>query len=118
MSIQIDYRFPPGVNAEKQAKVIAIGQTVGSWDDRFSHREESFQRYLAKVIGVVVHDSGHSTATVEFPVANTEVDIGSLLTMIFGKFSMAGVWTAACCGLVGHSRSVASSRSSPRHGNF
>jgi 2,3-diketo-5-methylthiopentyl-1-phosphate enolase len=91
MNIQVDYRFPPGVNAEKQATVIAIGQTVGSWDDRFSHREESFQRYLAKVVSVVKHDSGHSTATVEFPVANTEGDIGSLLTMIFGKFSMAGV---------------------------
>jgi 2,3-diketo-5-methylthiopentyl-1-phosphate enolase len=90
MNIQVDYRFPPGINAEKQAKVIAVGQTVGSWDDRFSHREESFQRYLAQVISVVVHDSGHSTATIEFPVANTEGDIGSLLTMIFGKFSMAG----------------------------
>ena len=90
MTIQVDYRFPPGINAEKQAKVIAIGQTVGSWDDRFSHREDSFQRYLAQVISVVVHDSGHSTATIEFPIGNTEGDIGSLLTMIFGKFSMAG----------------------------
>ncbi len=90
MNIQVDYRFPPGTNAEKQATVIAIGQTVGSWDDRFSHREESFQRFLAKVVGVVTHEDGSSTATIEFPVANTEGDIGSLLTMIFGKYSMAG----------------------------
>jgi 2,3-diketo-5-methylthiopentyl-1-phosphate enolase len=89
-NIQVDYRFPPGVNAEKQAQVIAIGQTVGSWDDRFAHREDSFQRYLAKVISVVAQESGHSIATIEFPVANTEGDISSLLTMIFGKFSMAG----------------------------
>lgn len=89
-NIQVDYRFPPGVNAEKQAQVIAIGQTVGSWDDRFAHREDSFQRYLAKVIRVVSQESGHSIATIEFPVANTEGDISSLLTMIFGKFSMAG----------------------------
>lgn len=89
-NIQVDYRFPPGVNAEKQAQVIAIGQTVGSWDDRFAHREDSFQRYLAKVISVVAQESSHSIATIEFPVANTEGDISSLLTMIFGKFSMAG----------------------------
>ena len=90
MTIQVDYRFPPGTNPEKQAQVIAIGQTVGSWDDRFSHREASFNQFLAKVVGVVTHDNGSSTATIEFPVANTEGDIGSLLTMVFGKYSMAG----------------------------
>ena len=90
MTIQVDYRFPPGTNPEKQAQVIAIGQTVGSWDDRFSHREASFHQFLAKVVSVVIHDNGSSTATIEFPVANTEGDIGSLLTMVFGKYSMAG----------------------------
>jgi 2,3-diketo-5-methylthiopentyl-1-phosphate enolase len=90
MTIQVDYRFPPGSNPEKQATVIAIGQTVGSWDDRFSHREASFKRFLANVVGIVTHEDGSSTATIEFPVANTEGDIGSLLTMIFGKYSMAG----------------------------
>ena len=88
--IQVDYRFPPGINPEKQAKVIAIGQTVGSWDDRFSHREDSFKQFIASVVSIVIHDNGSSTATIEFPVANTEGDIGSLLTMIFGKYSMAG----------------------------
>ena len=84
--IQVDYRFPPGTNPEKQAKVIAIGQTVGSWDDRFSHREDSFKQFIASVVSVATHDNGYSTATIEFPVANTEGDIGSLLTMIFGKY--------------------------------
>ena len=90
MTIQVDYRFPPGANPEKQANVIAIGQTVGSWDDRFSHRETSFKQFMASVVSIVTHDNGSSTATIEFPVANTEGDIGSLLTMIFGKYSMAG----------------------------
>ena len=89
--IQVDYRFPPGANPEKQAKVIAIGQTVGSWDDCFSHREDSFKQFIASVISVVTHDNGSSIATIQFPVANTEGDIGSLLTMIFGKYSMAGM---------------------------
>lgn len=90
MSIQVDYRFPAGVNPEKQAQMIAVGQTVGSWDDRFAHREESFQRFLAKVVQITPHEDGSSTATIEFPLHNTEGDIGSLLTMIFGKYSMAG----------------------------
>ncbi len=39
MSIEVDYRFPAGVNPYKQAKIIAVGQTVGTWDARFVHRE-------------------------------------------------------------------------------
>jgi ribulose 1,5-bisphosphate carboxylase large subunit-like protein len=29
--ISVDYRFPPEIDAEKQAKIIAIGQTAGTW---------------------------------------------------------------------------------------
>jgi 2,3-diketo-5-methylthiopentyl-1-phosphate enolase len=90
MSIEVDYRFPAGVDAEKQAKVIAIGQTVGSWSEEFAHREASFQSHLAQVVAVELQDDGTSQATVQFPLANVEGDIASLLTMIFGKYSMAG----------------------------
>lgn len=90
MSIEVDYRFPAGVDAEKQAKVIAIGQTVGSWSEEFAHREASFQSHLAQVIAIELQDDGTSQATVQFPLANVEGDIASLLTMIFGKYSMAG----------------------------
>lgn len=89
-SIEVDYRFPAGVDPEKQAKVIAIGQTVGTWDARFAHREQAFQSFLAEVVATQRNDDGSSIATVRFPVANTEGDIASLLTMIFGKYSMAG----------------------------
>lgn len=88
--IEVDYRFPAGIDAAKQAKVIAIGQTVGSWDDRFAHREAAFRDRLGQVIEVQTQPEGQSLATVRFPVANTEGDIASLLTMIFGKYSMAG----------------------------
>lgn len=90
MSIEVDYRFPAGIDAEKQAKVIAIGQTVGSWSEEFAHREASFQSHLAEVVTVESLDDGTNQATVRFPLANVEGDIASLLTMIFGKYSMAG----------------------------
>ncbi|MBD2041002.1 RuBisCO large subunit C-terminal-like domain-containing protein [Microcoleus sp. FACHB-672] len=90
MTIEVDYRFPPGVDASRQAKMIAVGQTVGTWDARFAHREESLRSHLAEVVAVSSEATGHSLATIRFPVANVENDIPSLLTMIFGKYSMAG----------------------------
>ncbi|BDA75370.1 Ribulose-bisphosphate carboxylase [Calothrix sp. PCC 7716] len=90
MTIEVDYRFPPDVNAEKQAKVIAIGQTVGTWDARFAHREASLTSHLGEVVSVVKQPDNYSIATVRFPLSNVENDVSSLLTMIFGKYSMAG----------------------------
>lgn len=89
--IEIDYRFPLGTNAEKQAQTIAVGQTVGTWDARFAHREAAFRDRLAKVISIKTQSDGSNIATIAFPTANVEGDIASLLTMIFGKYSMAGV---------------------------
>jgi 2,3-diketo-5-methylthiopentyl-1-phosphate enolase len=90
MTIDVDYRFPPGVDAERQAKVIAVGQTAGTWDARFSHREEVLKSHLGEVISGLTQPDGYSIATIRFPAANVENDISSLLTMIFGKYSMAG----------------------------
>lgn len=90
MTIEVDYRFPPSIDAEKQAKVIAIGQTAGTWDARFSHREDVLRSHLGEVVQGITEPDGSSVATVRFPEANVENDIPSLLTMIFGKYSMAG----------------------------
>ncbi|NET07553.1 MAG: 2,3-diketo-5-methylthiopentyl-1-phosphate enolase [Merismopedia sp. SIO2A8] len=90
MIIEVDYHFPPGVDAEKQAKIIAVGQTVGSWGARFAHREEVLKSHLGKVVKGLNEPNGSSLVTISFPEANTEKDISSLLTMIFGKYSMAG----------------------------
>jgi 2,3-diketo-5-methylthiopentyl-1-phosphate enolase len=91
MQIEVEYRFPPGIDAQKQAMVIALGQTVGTWDASFAHRESSFLAHKAEVVSVQTNPrDGSTTATVRFPVANVEGDIASLLTMIFGKYSMAG----------------------------
>ena len=88
--IEVTYRFPAEINAEKQAKIIAIGQTVGSWGAQFSHREKEMQFHLGKVLEVTEQSDGKSIARIGFPVINTENDIPTLLTMIFGKFSLAG----------------------------
>ncbi|HEY9603665.1 MAG TPA: RuBisCO large subunit C-terminal-like domain-containing protein [Allocoleopsis sp.] len=90
MTIEVVYRFPPGIDAERQAKVIAVGQTAGTWDARFSHREEVLRSHLGEVVGGVTQPDGSSSVTIRFPQANVENDIASLLTMIFGKYSMAG----------------------------
>lgn len=90
MKIEVDYRFPVGIDPERQAKVIALGQTVGTWDASFAHREASFHKHQGEVAQVERQDDGTAIATVRFPTINVEGDIASLLTMIFGKYSMAG----------------------------
>jgi 2,3-diketo-5-methylthiopentyl-1-phosphate enolase len=88
MSIEVEYCFPAGVDAAKQATIIALGQTVGTWDATFAHRESSFLAHKAEVVTVQTNNAdGSSIATVRFPVGNIEGDIASLLTMIFGKYS-------------------------------
>lgn len=90
MTIEVDYRFPAGADAAKEAKVIAVGQTAGSWDERFSHRAELLAQHLGRVVCVTPQPDGTSIATVEFPEHNVEGDVPTLLTMIFGKYSMGG----------------------------
>lgn len=90
MFLEVDYQFPPEIDPNRQAKIIAIGQTAGTWDTRFSHRETTLKSHLAEVGKIRTEPTGHHIATIHFPLANIENDIPSLLTMIFGKYSMAG----------------------------
>ncbi|MFA7657100.1 RuBisCO large subunit C-terminal-like domain-containing protein [Acidithiobacillus thiooxidans] len=88
--IEVDYQFPAGVDAQRQAQAIAIGQTAGSWDARFQHREEQLRGHLAEVRAVHDLPEGRHLATIRFPAENVDGRMGSLLTMIFGKYSLAG----------------------------
>ena len=91
MTIEVDYRFPAGVDAQKQAKIIAVGQTAGTWNARFADREAALKSHLGEVVSVKTDiETGQSIATIRFPEKNVENDVSSLLTMIFGKYSMAG----------------------------
>jgi 2,3-diketo-5-methylthiopentyl-1-phosphate enolase len=95
--IQVTYQIQSEklVDPEKKAKAIALGQTTDTW----TPNERSGQKQLAKHRGVVLgidertHEPGKPYQyylTIGFPAANTEGDIPSLLTMIFGKISMDG----------------------------
>ncbi len=89
--IEVVYRFPASLDPEKQAQMIAIGQTAGSWNKQhFAHRDTALRGHLGKVVGVETRRDGSHLAQIGFPVTNTEGDIASLLTMIFGKYSLAG----------------------------
>jgi 2,3-diketo-5-methylthiopentyl-1-phosphate enolase len=88
--IEVDYRFPSGIDAEKQAQMIAIGQTAGTWDERWRDRDATLRQHLATVLALQPQPDGATIATIAFPLNNVEGDISSLLTMIFGKYSMAG----------------------------
>ncbi len=90
MSIEVDYLFPPGTNAQKQAEMIAIGQTAGTWTAKYAHREDSLKQYLGEVVSIEQLESGSIVSRIRFPERNVTNDIPSLLTMIFGKYSMAG----------------------------
>ncbi len=83
------YRFPVGVDAARQAEIIAVGQTLGSADAHYPGREAALAACRAEVCAVQT-STGGSQATIAFPVGNTEGDIGSVLTMVFGKYSLAG----------------------------
>ena len=88
--IKVRYQFPANINPEKQAQIIAVGQTVGSWGAQFSHRAAAMQAHMGQVLEINEHTNGRHDALIGFPEINCENDIGSLLTMIFGKFSLAG----------------------------
>ena len=97
MTIKVDYLFPPGTDAQKQAEMIALGQTAGTWTAKYSHREDSLREHLGQVVSIEYLESGSAVCKIAFPESNVENDIPSLLTMIFGKYSMAG--TAKVIGL-------------------
>jgi len=95
--IQVTYKVLSDklIDPEKKAKEIALGQTTGTW----TSNELSGKKKLAKHTGVVLGIDEHTHVagkpyeyflTIGFPPANTEGDIPSLLTMIFGKISMDG----------------------------
>jgi 2,3-diketo-5-methylthiopentyl-1-phosphate enolase len=90
MYIEVDYLFPVGSEAQKQAEMIALGQTAGTWSAKYDHKEDSFRQHLAEVLELQQLENGSTVARIQFPLGNVENDIPSLLTMIFGKYSMAG----------------------------
>jgi 2,3-diketo-5-methylthiopentyl-1-phosphate enolase len=95
--IQVTYRVlsPTLIDPEKKAKAIALGQTTDTWTPNEKSAAKKLTRHRGAVLGIDerTHVAGlpyEYYLTVGFPSANTEGDIPSLLTMIFGKISMDG----------------------------
>src|SRR5689334_21812219 len=93
--IQVTYKVLSArlVDPEKKAKELALGQTTGSWTPNDLSGKKKLAKYSGAVLGIDerTHVAGQPYEyflTVGFPPGNTEGDIPSLLTMIFGKISM------------------------------
>lgn len=90
MSIIVTYRLPKGADAAKMGRKIGVGQTAGSWNAQWEHRGDSFRAHLAELVDTFDGADGHPRARVAFPDRDFEGDLGHLLTLVFGKYSMAG----------------------------
>ncbi len=86
-SIDVLYEFPKGVDPETHGRMLAIGQTVGSF-----HPDQvvRFTRWMGVLEEISTSDDGRGRARVRFPAGNVSGDLGSLLVMILGKYSLAG----------------------------
>ncbi len=95
--IQVTYKILSEtlIDPEKKAKTIALGQTTDTWTPTERSAVKKLAKHRGSVLGIDerTHVQGQPYEyylTVGFPPANTEGDIPSLLTMIFGKISLDG----------------------------
>src|SRR5262245_21617487 len=94
--IQVTYRITSDhpIDLEKKAKLIALGQTTDTWTPTQRSGLKKLEKHRGEVLALKNSslEGGKPTyfITVGFPPANTEGDIPSLLTMIFGKISLDG----------------------------
>ncbi len=85
--IRVLYEFPKGVDPERQGKLLALGQTVGSLVPGMAAQIADYQGLLDSVDAL---PDGRGQAWVRYPAHNVSGDLGSLLVMILGKYSLAG----------------------------
>jgi 2,3-diketo-5-methylthiopentyl-1-phosphate enolase len=95
--IQVRYRVLSDklIDPEKKAKSIALGQTTDTWTPNAKSGLAKLEKHSGVVLGIderqhVAGQSYEYFLTVGFPPANTENDIPTVLTMVFGKISLDG----------------------------
>lgn len=77
-----------GRDIKQLASAIAIGQTLGAWDELPGNLRLNISKHLAEVVSI--EDSEYSaTIKIAFPVDNFGSDLGALLTSLYGKISLA-----------------------------
>ena len=77
-----------GRDIKKLAQSIAVGQTVGIWNELPNDKRQQISKHLAEVVSVEEFDFT-STIKIAFPITNFDSDLGALLTAVYGKISLA-----------------------------
>lgn len=81
-------------DVEQRAKAIALSQTTDTWTPVGAAAQQKLERRRGRVLDArPIERQGEAyrgVFTVGFPAANTELDIATALTMVFGKVSMDG----------------------------
>ena len=72
---------------KKFAESIAVGQTLGAWEELPGKLKSSISQHLAHVVSIEESEYS-STIKIAFPIINFGDDIGAMLTAIFGKISL------------------------------
>ncbi|OGI20755.1 MAG: hypothetical protein A3B68_09470 [Candidatus Melainabacteria bacterium RIFCSPHIGHO2_02_FULL_34_12] len=73
---------------KKLAQSIAIGQTIGTWNELPGNVRLQISKHLAEVVSVE-ESTYTSTIKIAFPIDNFGSDLGALLTAVYGKISLA-----------------------------
>ena len=77
-----------GRDIKKLASSIAIGQTIGIWNELPGNVRLQISKHLAEVSSIE-ESTYTSTIKITFPIENFGNDLGALLTAIYGKISLA-----------------------------
>ena len=85
--IRVLYEFPEGVDPQRQGQNLALGQTVGSLVPGMASQIADYQGILESA---EVLPDRRGQAWVRYPSRNVSGDLGSLLVMVLGKYSLAG----------------------------
>lgn len=87
--ISATYQVPWQEHLLDRAQQIAVGMTVGSWNDLPAVRQTHLRKFLGEA-GPVTQHGQHGHFVVRYPVDNFAPSMASLLTVIFGKLSLDG----------------------------
>ncbi|MCL4520159.1 MAG: 2,3-diketo-5-methylthiopentyl-1-phosphate enolase [Firmicutes bacterium] len=87
--VEATYQVPWESHLEQRAHAIAVGMTVGSWTDVPALQQPHLRAFLGEVSRVEQRDR-LGIFSIRYPLDNVRANIGSLLTVIFGKLSLDG----------------------------
>ena len=77
-----------GRDIKKLAQSIALGQTIGTWNELPGNIRLQISKHLAEVVSVE-ESNFTSTIKISFPIENFGCDLAALLTAVYGKTSLA-----------------------------